>query len=470
MKTPALQIGVIALSALLMLTVSVLGIKVVQEFSSANLLDEDLAEVNPQLPLSFETRISKGDQLFEAGYYELAAEEYSIAVSIQDNVETAYTKLGLTQLKLGHYEEALSSMKRAYELSPGDATRVNYAISLMRTAQFTEAKNLLDEGNAQDQGTLFYRSLLEAHLGDFDAAEAHLNEAVGLSGSVPSTCLQSVQNAYQSYHAQQGGQGVYLKTILSKAMIDCEEYPLAEILALQVLNEKNDYRDAWIMMGYAQLQMDRFTEAEDSFEQAKKLDGVKSETHYFLGIAHLKQAEYEEAVDSFELALLYDFEPEKEAYLKLAESQNALGNFEDALAAYEYLLKIDQSRLSLFEEPLHIAMNILGDYDRALTLAQESTSYFPQEALSHTYLAEVHLRRGEIEQADSSINIAFDINPNLAESHYIAGQIRVAQNDIEGAKWEFKTTYELSKPGDPLSVEAAEAYNALILNPEPTNP
>lgn len=467
MKTPVLQIGVIALSALLMVTVGILGIKVAQEFTNANLLDETLTETGSTLPLSFENRMNKGDELFEAGYYELAIAEYAVAVSIQNNVETAYSKLGLAQLKLGDYEQALSSLKRAYELSPGDLTRVNYAIGLIRNTKFTEAKTLLEEGNSQDQGSLFYRSLLEAHLGDFSTAEAHLNEASALSGSIPGVCLQSVQSAYQSYHAQQAGQLIYLQTMLSKAMIDCEEYPLAEAIALQVLNTKNDYRDTWIMLGYAQLKMEKFPEAESSFKQAKKLDGVKAETHYFLGIAHFEQEEYEEAILSFELALLYDFEPESEAYLKLAESQKALGNFEEALAAYEYLLKIDQSRLSLFEEPIHIAMNILGDYDRALTLAQESSSYFPQEALSHTYLAEVHLKRGELEQANTSIKLAFDIDSNLAESHYLAGQIRVAENNIEGAKWEFKKTYELSKPGEPLSVEAAEAYNALILKSNP---
>ncbi|MEK9159134.1 MAG: tetratricopeptide repeat protein [Patescibacteria group bacterium] len=463
MKTPAVQIGIISLSAALLITVVLLSFGVARQFMSANLLSETLTEDDSELSLTYETRITKGDQLFEAGYYSLAASEYSIAVTLEENVESAYTKLGKSYLKLGSYTEALASLKRAYELNPNDDARVNYAIALLRNKKFDEAETLLNGGNGEHQATAFYQSLLLAYQGKTDEAQAKLEKAISLSGSVPTTYLQNFQSAFQNYKAQQGGQTIYLQALLTKALIDAEEYPLAEELSLKVLNTKNDYRDVWVLLGYSQLQLEKFTEAEDAFKQAKKLDAVKPETHYFLGVAHYEQAEYAEAVDSFELALLYDFTPENEAYLKLAESQAKLGNFEDALAAYEYLIKIDKQSLTLFAEPLHIATDLLSDLDRALTLAEESTSYFPEEAQSHTYLAEIYLKRGELEKAASSIEIAFDIDPDLAEAHYIAGQIRLAQANPEGAKWEFKKAYELSKPGNELSVKAAEQYNALIL-------
>lgn len=463
MKTPALQIGVITLSAVLLLTVGVLSVGVARQFMSANLLSETLAEPDAELSLSYATRISKGDQLFEAGYFELAASEYSIAVTIEDSAESAYTKLGKSYLKLGSYTEALASLKRAYELSPTDATRTNYAIAMLRNKKFEEAQTLLSEGNPEHQATVFYQSLIQGYLGNYDEAQSKLEKATSLSGSVPTAYLQNFQSAFQSYNAQQGGQTIFLQALLTKALIDAEEYPLAEEMALKVLNTKNDYRDVWVLLGYSQLQMKKYTEAEDAFKQAKKLDAVKPETHYFLGVAHFEQAEYAEAVDSFELALLYDFAPESEAYLKMAQSQANLGKYEDSLASYEYLIKIDNSSLSLFEEPLRIATEQLNDLDRALTLAEESTSYFPQEAESHTYLADIYLKRGEIEKAASTIEIAFDIDPNLADAHFIAGQIRLAEENAEAAKWEFKKAYELSKPGDELSVKSAEQYNALIL-------
>ena len=60
------------------------------------------------------------------------------------------------------------------------------------------------------------------------------------------------------------------------------------------------------------------------------------------------------------------------------------------------------------------------------------------------------------------MDTALDIDPNSAEAHFTLGKVKLAQGDKEYAKNEFKTSYELSKPGGALSVEAAQQYNALI--------
>jgi tetratricopeptide (TPR) repeat protein len=469
MKNSATQIGLIALSSFLFLTLALLFVSFAKPLLQANLLEESLQIPAADLPLNYETRLSKGDQLFENGYYKLAAAEYSIAISLEESEEEAYSKLGGAYLKMGAYADALGSFKRAYELRPSDETRVAVAVGLMRVKDFAAAKSLLEEGNVEDQATVFYLGLIEMAFGNFEEAERKIEKAADLSGNLANGLIQPFQSAFLTYKEQQGAQLITLKALLTKALIDADEYPLAEDLGLQILNEKNDYRDVWILLGYAELKMEKFMEAEDAFKQAKKLDAVKPETHYFLGLAHFEQEEYEEAVDAFELALLYDFEPEGEAYRKLAESQNKLGRYEDALAAYEYLTKIDAGDFTLFEEALRLSMEELGDLDRALTLAKEGVSSFPQNAEAYAALAAVHLSRGELEEANEAIDSAFDLDPNLAIAHYTAGLLRLAQNNKDGAQWEFKKAYELANPGDALSIEAAKQYNALNLS-EQENP
>lgn len=465
MKRRALQFGIVFLSASLLVGAGVLLFTVTEELWSANVLNVELEEDDETASLSYETRVAKGDQLFAAGYYEMAASEYALAIKIEPNQEGAHTKLGKTYLELGNFEEAVHELDRAYELKPSDDTGANYAISLLRTQNYELAENVLSEASENHQLSRFVLGMLQSFLGNYEEAKTNFSAASGLSGPVLPANIQEFQNAFTAYEAQQGGQTVYLRALLIKAMVDAEEYPMAEALALQVLNEKNDYRDVWVLLGYSQMKLKKYSEAEDAFKQAKSLDAVKPETHYFLGMAHYEQGEYAEAVDSFELALLYAFEPESEAYLRLAESQTLLGNYEDALAAYEYLVKIDQSDVSIFVEPIRLAMDIVGDLDRALTLAGEAISYFPSEATSHHLLASVYLRRGELELASTSAETALDIDPNFAEAHFTMGEIWLAKENAESAKEEFKKAYELSKPGDALSVEAAEQYNALILSP-----
>ena len=62
----------------------------------------------------------------------------------------------------------------------------------------------------------------------------------------------------------------------------------------------------------------------------------------------------------------------------------------------------------------------------------------------------------------TAVDTALDIDPNSAEAHFTLGELKLAQGNKEDAKDEFKKSYELSKPGAALSVEAAEQYNALI--------
>lgn len=467
MKNRVLQIGTILASASLIVVVGATLFASVRQYSETNLLNETLnsSGQDAEVPLSYETRIAKGDQLFEAGYYDLAANEYGLASKIDDEIVEAHMKLGKAYLKLGNYEQAVGEMDRAYEISATDETRTNYGIALVRSKNFELAKETLSGVNENYQSGVFELAMLNAYLGDYEAAKKGFEQAVKIGGPVPVEKIQEFQNAFTSYEAQEGGQTIYLRALLGKAFINAEEFPMAEELALQVLNEKNDYRDVWILLGYAELKTEKYAEAEDAFKEAKRLDAVKPETHYFLGMAHFEQAEYSEAVDSFELALLYGFQPESESYLKIAESQTFLGNNEDAVAAYEYLVKIDQNDVNLFVEPIRLTMDVLGDLDRALTLAGEATSYFPGEAQSHTLLAKVYVKRGELDLALTSVETALDIDPGFAEAHYALGEVKMAQGNSEDAKNEFKKAYELADSGSNLSVQAAEKYNALILSP-----
>lgn len=251
--------------------------------------------------------------------------------------------------------------------------------------------------------------------------------------------------------------------MLTQAFIDVKEYQLAAGLALDILGSKSDYRDVWIMLGYAQLKTQAYTDAEESFKQAKKLDAIKPETHYFLGTALYFEEKYEEAVNEFELAVLYGFKPENEAYRKIAESQLFLEKYEESLEAYEHLVKIDGGgSVDIFVRPVWIALTYIKDMERALSLAELAVQTFPNEAMSHNLMAWVYMEKNELDKADAEIKNAFSIDPNFAEAHYNAGRLREKQGNADGAIWEYKKAYELSKAGDSISALASERYNALI--------
>lgn len=458
-------LSVIGLSGAILGTTLWLGYQASSDLGEANLFGADQIPGSEAITstLSYENTIAEGDALFNTGYYSLAGSKYAAAINIQTDNPIAYNKLGNSYLALGDYEKAVENFARATDLSPTDlGYAVNYGKSLIRIEDFDRAFEQFQSLNSQSQDVLFYRSLLSAYRGTYDAARTEIQEAAKYSGNINPAYLQAVNQSFQSFDSQQNGQEIFLEALLTKAMVDAEEYHLAEAMALKVLNKESDYRDVWTLLGYSQLKLENYEEAKQSLDQAVKIDSIKPEIHYFLGLAHYFLEEYGEAVSRFELALLYGFEPENEPYRKIAESQLFLEKYDEALAAYEYLVKIEAGTVDDYVRPVWLATDMVKDLDRALTLAQEAVTKFPSEAMSHNLLASVYIEKGELTLADESINRAFQIDPTLADAHFNAGRLRELQGEKEGAIWEYEKAYSLAESGDNVSQKASENYNRLM--------
>ena len=350
-ESSLVQIGVVALSTVLLFGIAIFSFKLAADYSTANLLSSNTPSIKDIVaPLDYETRVAKGNSLLAAGYYTMAASEYAYAINIQPENAEAYVKLGNAYLKLGENEKATLQFASATDLDPTNvAYQLSYAIALMRNKQFQEATTLLTELPDENPNVALYKGIMATLEDDLDTAEKYF-EASDSS---------DFQNAFSSYQAQQEGQEIYLKALIAKTLVDSDEYEIAEELTTQILNEKNDYRDVWILLGYSKLKTKEYQDAEDAFKQAKKLDSVKTEIHYFLGMSHYMQEEYNDAISAFELALLYGFEPEDEIYQKLAECYAFEAEYEDSLAAYEYLLDIDRQSGSDFVKPIWIAIEVM---------------------------------------------------------------------------------------------------------------
>lgn len=460
------QFGIIGFSALFAVALGLFAFQSLSQLSQSNLLSSDSAE-DVNTSTSYDARIKKGDDYFKGGFYTEAASEYAYASQIETELSEPYLKLAETYTALFDFAKAELNAKKAYDLeagseSPSADTTATYAHALLNNGKTNDAINALNTVPVPSQKGLYTLGLATIAQGAALEAKSHFEQALAQSGTVTPALIQGFLTAYANYESAQGSDASYLNALLSKALLDANECVLAENIALSTLAVKSDYRDVWMILGYSQLQLNKLAEAEDSFRAAKKIDSVKPEVHYLLGTTHFLQNEFQDAISEMELALLYDFEPAAEAYKKMAESHTALGQYQEALAAYEAMVNVDPSSITLFKDPIHLAINQVQDLDRAETLAQKGVTLFPSEDLSHTLLAEVYLKKGESDLANDSIQTAFDINPSSAQAHFIAGAIREQQGNLDGAKWEFKKAFELSKAGDGINLASAENYNRLM--------
>ena len=294
------QFGVIAVSASLLVLSGVLAYGLVESFAQTNLFETDGGSIthNISVPISYEKHINQGDQLYARGYYELAAESYQSAIEESDEHAEAYEKLGFAYSKLNQNEEAAMAFQGAHQRSSSTLHGSYYVSALINLGDFDTAQNVLGSLDQEAQEVLYAKSLLSLLQSEFTLAREQLEAAQSLQGHTNPEHIQTILNVFTDFDAQQGGQEVYLNASLSKAMIDVEQYKIAESLALMILQENSDYRDVWSILGYAKLQIEDYSGAEDAFKQAKALDPIKPEIHYFLGSAHYFQSEYEEATDS----------------------------------------------------------------------------------------------------------------------------------------------------------------------------
>ncbi|MFA5855440.1 MAG: tetratricopeptide repeat protein [Candidatus Gracilibacteria bacterium] len=366
------------------------------------------------------------------------------------------------------YQNALSNINTAYNLNPSEDNLMLYTLTLIQNKNFEEAQNMLASSSPKNQTAFFYKGVIFVYEGkDYEAKES-FKTALSLSGKIEPALIQNFITAYSSFESQMDGQRIYLNAMLAKASIDAKFYSVAEVLSKQILEEKADYRDVWMLLGYSFLKTLKYAEAEDAFLKAKSIDQVKPEIHYFIGVARYENGDYLGATEELQLSLLYGFEPKAEVYKRIAESQKAAGNAEEALSAYEYLLNIDQSSLGTFEDAVKVAINDVKDFGRALTLATLATTAFPSSEDAWNLLTEANLAAGDTQKATEANDTALGINPFYAEGYYQKGLILEAKNEAENAKAAYKKAYELaSESGKTTDVDlknqAATKYNSLII-------
>lgn len=458
------QLSVITLSAVLFTGTAALGLGALSSLGQANLLkgtelaEQSLAPI--KAPIDYEARIAQGDQLFDRRNFGMAAMQYGLAIPIQEENPLAYAKLGKAYLADGNAAKALEALNTATSLDPSNREyTVLKGIALLRNKDYEGAKALLSP--IQDhQGALFYTGLIQAQLGDHANAKKSFEAAQKITGSIPAQNINAFLAVYTTFDAQTEGQGIYLNALLIQALLDTGEFTMASDLAVQTLNQESEYRDVWIMLGYAHLKLKEAAQAEDAFKQAAHLDPLKPETHYFLGVAQWDQKKFEDAENSFELALLHNFQPESQAYRKLAESQLALQKYEDALASYEHLNIIDGST-DFILRPIWISINILKDLDRASSFAEDNISKNPNDAQSHAALAWVKLSKGDEVEASTAINTALILDDKSPSAHFVAGLIEESKGNKQSAQSYYNNAYQLAETDDWLRTEAANRYNAL---------
>lgn len=405
---------------------------------------------------SYETHIEKGQLLTENGYYTLAITEFSFAAQEKPQAAEPYNLIGNAYASLKNYEKALENYEKAFENIPTNTEAIlGIAQNHIHLEEFQEAREALDGFSDQsDSDIKYYQGMLYAYDGEYERSE-------GLFEEVATIEAQYFLDAYYEYNLEQGGQETHLRTLLAQAYTEVEQFELAISTLYEVLSENASYRDAWILLGYAYLNLEEYENSTSAFEQAIELDVTKPESNYFLALAYFGQDRHEETITYLELSILYGFEPQIQAYQKLAEVYFLLEDYESSARNYEQVLELNDSDLNYFIRPIWLNIDYLDNPTHALELAEWAIESHPGEAMSYNLKGWVLIATENYEEASDYLNQALTMDPDLAAAYLNLGTIAEAQGNYEEAKENYRQAYTLDQ-NDSVGALAAEKYNNLV--------
>jgi len=412
---------------------------------------------NSELPIhniTFQEHINKGDTLTKNGFFDLAIKEYQTANELNPKSIIPLIKIGKIHLQKGNFVKAQLSFEAAITADPENLeAQINLGRTLIAQRKINEARKIFNTFQSENSKIKYYKTLMAILEGDHDTARKLLKETTEPNA-------EKFRNAYKEFDSFQSGSQSHLKTLLARSFTEAEEFQMAIPLLFEVIKEKSDYRDAWILLGYSYLKTGKAPESIDALEEAKKLDPQKPETLFFLGLSYFNNDELEKASNNLEDSIENGFEPRVQAEQKLAEIYSIQKKYKEAAKKYENVLSLNDSKVEYFVRPIWIYLNHLNKPDKAYILARKAVEKHPNSAMSHNLLGWVNLEKNKDEIAKNNLITALKINPNLDAAHLNLGRIYDTEKKYNLAKEHYQKAYELGK-GSSISKMAAEKFKQI---------
>ncbi len=360
--------------------------------------------------------------------------------------------LAEAQVQLQEFEKARANLAAVGQL---DATHPDIfileGIILIHEENFLEAERSFAKAG---EAATFWRGAMAAF---FDRTE----EAKKLLAESKDARAAEISAAYEEYESFPDSPKTHLDTLLARAFVKIEEYELTLAKIGPVLEDDADYRDAWLLTGYAQFAQRQFELARQSWQAAFALDSAKPETQYFLGLANFELGKFAEA-EKFFLFARENRMSATDLEEKLAETYFRQGKYRaaaDLLA--RQLAENPEAALESFTKPISLYLEKVGNGRAAWNLANLAKQRFPEDAFAHNLAGWVSLANGYLPEAKKYLETSIRLNPQLPWSHFNLGRyFEKIENQIS-ALASYREAWKLDESG-PVGALAAQNYNRLL--------
>ncbi|MEZ0344011.1 MAG: tetratricopeptide repeat protein [Caldimicrobium sp.] len=182
----------------------------------------------------------------------------------------------------------------------------------------------------------------------------------------------------------------------------------------------------------------RYAEALKELELAKETEKCDAETYNLFGLVYMARKDFAKAEESFNEALKLD--PNfSEAYTNLGSLKMMQGKYQEAISYFEKALS----------NPLYLNSYIaftnmgwayyqLGDREKALLYLQKALNEKARFSKALIYMALIHLNEGDLNSAEFYLKRVLKANRSNLEARYYLGEVFFRQGRLDLAKeiWE----------------------------------
>lgn len=427
-------------------------------------IEQQPVELDDEITKTFDQYIQDAKAHLETGYPEKAITSYKKALGINPKSAETLAALGDAYLENNEPAKAKEAYAAAVEIEPdSEFYKLSLAKAYLNGREIETAKEIIWSLPETNPLARYYQGVIAILYQNFETAKNIFAKLAAENSIAPTEIVEMSKKyleAFETYSYYRESDQIYLELLLAKVMTETGEYEAAIPLLFNIIEEKNNYRDAWLVLGFSYLNIGKPLDAIDALTQAKDLNPKNSKTLFFLGLAYFANDNIDEAIYYIEAADKAGYEPKENINLKLGDLYLLKENFQKAASKYEAILLTNTANIGIFVRAVWLNIDKLNKPEKALILALKALETHPENSMSYNLTGWAYTAIGNYNKGKEYLEIALNMNPGLDAANLNLGWLYEKQNRTALAKEYYKKAY-IFGDGNSIGNLAAMRFNRI---------
>lgn len=400
----------------------------------------------------------RGNRFLESGFLSLAINDFYNATKIEKDNKNIWIKLINAQMLLGDFSSAENSINLAVDIFPSDEDfKILLGKIKIKKSDIASASNIFNS-LVDGYDKIYYLSVLNLYNKEYKQAEEGFRKLIN-SDFYKSESIKVI-NVFDEFNLFTEGHPLHLDLMIAKVLNDLKFYELSIPVVKDILEKREDYRDAWIILGHNYLILGKYTLAKNMLQKAFEIDPTKPETLFYLGLTEGYIGEYDTAIDHILMARENKYSPSVYLTKSLADIYMKSGYYNEARIEYEKIIEEKGNNIEDFIKPVEIAIEKNKDYETAKILSKRAVDLHPDSLIAKNLLSWSLISNNELEYAESLL-LPF-VSNNDSFSSLNLGRLYEKKGNLKLSLDFYKRSYDLD-PHSKIGAIASENYNKLVM-------